>query len=36
MNMADYLIMFNISFRYGLGIDYFKSISYEILTIEWE
>ena len=40
MNMADYLIILDTSFRNRLGTDYFKrtfkSISYESVAIEWE
>jgi hypothetical protein len=40
MNIVDYLIKFDTSFRYELGTKYFKSslksISYNIITIEWE
>jgi len=40
MNIADYLINFDTSFRYELGTKYFKStvksISYQSVTIEWE
>jgi len=38
MNIADYLIIFDTSFRYGIGTEYFKStsisISYENVAIE--
>ena len=40
MNIVDYLIKFDTSFRYGLGTDYFistvKSMSYECVVSEWE
>jgi hypothetical protein len=40
MNIPDYLIKFDTSFRYELGTKYFKStfksINYKSFTIEWE
>ena len=40
MNIVDYLIKFDTSFRYELGTKYFKntfkSISYKSVTIECE
>jgi hypothetical protein len=40
MNITDYLIKFDTSFRYELGTKYFKStvksMTYKCVTIEWE
>jgi len=40
MNIADYLIKSDTSFRYELGTKYFistfKSMSYECVVSEWE
>jgi len=40
MNIADDLIKFDTTIRGRLGADYFistvKSMSYKIVTIEWE
>ena len=39
MNITDYLIKFDTSFRYELGTKYFKStvksMTYKCVTIEW-